>query len=101
MNQNVLDQNILIDCLKNPGAYPHHVQKISIIETHISWIILTGFYAYKIKKSLNLRFINTTELSKRYKYCKEEILQEKTSCEKNKSCNGLQYLIISSIVIMF
>lgn len=44
----------LIASLDNPLAFGHPVQYIRHIETHISWIILTGNYAYKIKKPVNL-----------------------------------------------
>ena len=37
-----------IKALLKAEAYPHHVFEIELIETHISWIILTGKYSYKI-----------------------------------------------------
>ena len=43
------DQAVLIEALRNPARYDHPVQEIRVQETHISWIILTGTYAYKIK----------------------------------------------------
>ncbi|MDB9942390.1 AAA family ATPase [Pseudomonadales bacterium] len=43
------------------------------IETHISWIVLLGEYAYKIKKPLNLGFLNYSTLALRKFYCAEEI----------------------------
>jgi hypothetical protein len=44
----------LIQALLNPAAYPHPVDNIELIETHISWVLLTGHYAYKIKKISSL-----------------------------------------------
>lgn len=44
-----------------------------IIETHISWVILTGKYAYKIKKPLDLEFLDYSSLVKRKFYCEEEL----------------------------
>jgi hypothetical protein len=46
----------LIRSLQNPVLYPHPVDSFKLIETHISWVLLTGSYAYKIKKPLNLGF---------------------------------------------
>jgi aminoglycoside phosphotransferase family enzyme/gluconate kinase len=44
-----------------------------LIETHISWVLLTGMYAYKIVKPLNLGFLDFSDLEKRYRYCFEEL----------------------------
>ena len=38
--------------LKEKGAFPHRVSNVRVLETHISWIYLTGKYAYKVKKEL-------------------------------------------------
>lgn len=61
-----------IQNLTNPSAYPHPVSEIRLLETHISWVILTGEYAYKIKKPLNLGFLDFSTLEKRQHYCEEE-----------------------------
>ncbi len=42
--------------LLNPGVYPGKVNKIKLIQIHISWIFLTGKYAYKVKKPVNFGF---------------------------------------------
>ncbi|MBD3670438.1 MAG: AAA family ATPase [Gammaproteobacteria bacterium] len=55
------------------SAYPHPVEKIQLIETHISWVILTGEFVYKIKKPVELGFLDFTTLEKRRLYCEEEI----------------------------
>ncbi len=47
--------------------------KTELIETHISWILLSGQHAYKIKKPLNLGFLDFSDLEKRHFYCQEEI----------------------------
>lgn len=63
----------LIAALRDPGCYPHPVTQIEILETHISWVVLTGRYAYKIKKPVNLGFLDFTTLEKRAFYCREEL----------------------------
>lgn len=68
---------ILIQALQNPAIYPHPVSTFEVIETHLSWIILTGSYAYKIKKPLNLGFQDFTTLEKRKYYCELEIILNK------------------------
>lgn len=64
---------VLIAALRDPGCYPHPVAQIEILETHISWVVLTGRYAYKIKKPVNLGFLDFTTLEKRAFYCREEL----------------------------
>ena len=63
----------LISALQNTALYNHAVSAFSIIETHISWVILTGNYAYKIKKPVDFGFIDFTTLDKRRFYCEEEL----------------------------
>jgi aminoglycoside phosphotransferase family enzyme/predicted kinase len=63
----------LIQALLNPAGYDHAVRNIHVVETHISWVILTGPYAYKIKKPVNLGFLDFSTLDKRRFYCEEEL----------------------------
>ena len=67
-----LDSSV-IESLMGPGAYPHPVKTIELIETHISWVILTGQFAYKIKKPIKLDFLDFRKLSSRLFYCEEEL----------------------------
>jgi aminoglycoside phosphotransferase family enzyme/predicted kinase len=62
-----------IDALLNGAAYAHAVSDIKLRETHISWVILTGEYAYKIKKRVKLEFLDTTTLAIRHSLCDEEL----------------------------
>lgn len=63
----------LIQALHNPACYPHPVQEVRLVETHISWVLLTGIYAYKVKKPLDLGFLDFSTLEKRRFYCEEEL----------------------------
>lgn len=54
-------------------AFPHPAANIDVLETHISWIVLAGGYAYKIKKAVNLGFCDFTTLDKRRTACEEEL----------------------------
>ena len=64
----------LINALQNPSLYPHPVESFQVIETHISWVILTGPYAYKIKKPVNFGFLDFSSLSAREHFCRQELL---------------------------
>jgi aminoglycoside phosphotransferase family enzyme/predicted kinase len=59
--------------LQDPNCYPHPVAGVRVLETHISWVLLTGEYAYKIKKPVNLGFLDFTTLGLRRHYCAEEL----------------------------
>ncbi|MFK0089113.1 AAA family ATPase [Pseudomonas sp. NPDC090755] len=63
----------LITALQNPALFPHPVKAFQLIETHISWVLLTGEFAYKIKKPMNFGFLDFTELSQRGHFCAEEL----------------------------
>ncbi|MDH4107125.1 MAG: AAA family ATPase [Gammaproteobacteria bacterium] len=63
----------LVDGLLRAGAYEHPAESIELIETHISWVILAGDFAYKIKKSLVLDFLDFGDLQKRRHFCDEEL----------------------------
>ena len=56
-----------------PAAFPHRVERIRLVETHISWVLLTGSYAYKIKKPVNLGFLDFSSLEDRRHFCEEEV----------------------------
>ncbi len=59
--------------LKNPACYSHPVDQVRLIETHISWVVLTGLYAYKIKKPVKYSFVDFSTLEKRQWFCEEEM----------------------------
>lgn len=64
---------MLIQSLCDPGVYAHPAENIRVVETHISWVILTGPYAYKIKKPVSLSFADFSTLAKRKRFCTEEL----------------------------
>lgn len=69
----VAAQRALIDQLLHTRAYPHAVEHIACIETHISIVLLTGSFAYKIKKPVNLGFLDFSTLALRRHFCEEEL----------------------------
>lgn len=66
-------QSKLINVLLDSGHYPHPARAVHLVETHISWVLLAGRYAYKIKKAVDLGFLNFTDLEARRFFCTEEI----------------------------
>lgn len=67
------DRPAFLDALQDPTLYDHPLDTFELVETHISWVLLTGRFAYKIKKPVNLGFVDFSTLDKRRFYCQEEI----------------------------
>lgn len=63
----------LIAALLHPRAYPHPTGPITLRETHISWVLLTGPFAYKIKKPVALGFVDFSRPEQRRHFCEEEL----------------------------
>ena len=63
----------LIRSLHAPACYDHAAGPVRVIETHISWVLLTGEFAYKIKKPLDLGFLDFSSLDKRLHACCDEV----------------------------
>ena len=70
----------LINSLLNPECYPHPVESVELVETHISWLLLAGDRVYKLKKPLDLGFLDFSTLAKRRFFCEEEMrLNQRTA----------------------
>lgn len=68
------------DALRHPATYPHQVTNLHFAETHISWIVLTGEWAYKLKKPVNFGFVDFTTLEQRRIACVDEVrLNQRTA----------------------
>lgn len=64
----------LIQQMLQPDFYPHGVQTpIQLLQTHISYVLLTGDYAYKVKKPVNFGFLDFSCPKRRQHYCQEEL----------------------------
>jgi hypothetical protein len=65
---------VLIQKMTQSGFYPHSVQEpIQLVQTHISYVLLTGEYAYKVKKPVNFGFLDFSQLELRKHFCQEEL----------------------------
>ncbi|WP_257668809.1 hypothetical protein [Parapedobacter tibetensis] len=66
-----------IEQLREGESFRNQREKSALIETHISWVILTDQYAYKIKKSIQVTFLDFSSLEKRKYYCEQELILNK------------------------
>ena len=46
---------------------------VELVETHLSWVLLTDRHAYKLKKPLQLPFVDFSTLAARRHFCQEEL----------------------------
>ncbi len=64
---------LFIERLRSPACYPHPVGQVELLETHISWVLLAGDFAYKVKKPVSLGFVDFSTLESRRFCCEEEL----------------------------
>lgn len=62
----------MIDFLRQPASYPHHPPAVSIRQTHASVLAIAPPYVYKVKKHVNLGFLDFTGLQERKDNCERE-----------------------------
>ena len=63
----------LICALLDANRYPHPATRVDLIETHASWLLLAGEFAYKIKKPVTLPFLDYGTLAQREACCRAEL----------------------------
>ena len=69
-----------LEALLKPQAYPHKPSKVELIQTQMSFVFLTGDYVYKVKKPVNLGFLDYTTLEKRHFFCQQELELNRRLC---------------------
>ncbi|HEY3060595.1 MAG TPA: AAA family ATPase [Chloroflexota bacterium] len=62
------------------AAFPHPAANLRLIETHISWVILAGRYAYKLRKPVDFGFLDFTTLAARRADCEAEVVLNRRLC---------------------
>jgi aminoglycoside phosphotransferase family enzyme/predicted kinase len=68
-----IDHAQLVKALSDPAFYPHPVDKVRFLQTHISSVFLTGEYVYKLKKPVNFGFLDFSTIELRKLYCRAEV----------------------------
>jgi uncharacterized protein len=67
------DRPAYVAALLHPDAYPHPATDVRLFETHISWVVLAGPYAYKVKKPVDLHFLDFSTVERRRSACADEV----------------------------
>ena len=70
----------VVQALLDPKAYPDTPQGIELVQTQMSFVFLTGDYVYKVKKPVNLGYLDYTTLDKRHFYCRREVELNQRLC---------------------
>jgi aminoglycoside phosphotransferase family enzyme/predicted kinase len=70
----------LIERLLDPAAYPHPVEAVTLIQTHVSYLLLAGPYAYKVKKPVDMGFLDFRTLADREHFCRRELTLNRRLC---------------------
>lgn len=68
-----MDAQQLIAALSRPEAYPYAVDRVELVQTHISLVFLAGEFVYKIKKAVQLSFVDFSTLERRRHFCEQEV----------------------------
>jgi len=67
------DTESLLAFLSSPASYPHRPPEVRAIQTHISWVFIAPPFVFKVKKPVNLGFLDFSTLEKRHYFCQREI----------------------------
>jgi aminoglycoside phosphotransferase family enzyme/predicted kinase len=73
-------QERLLTFLASPTSYPHRPAEAHSLETHISWVFIASPFVYKVKKPVNLGFLDFSTLERRHHFCRRELELNRRLC---------------------
>jgi aminoglycoside phosphotransferase family enzyme len=76
----MISQKQVVEALMKPETYDEDAGSIELIQTHISFVFLTRNFVYKVKKAVNLGFLDFTTLEKRRFFCEKELELNRRLC---------------------
>ncbi len=71
---------IMVQALLKPEIYPEPTKRVELEQTQMSFVFLTDNYVYKMKKPVNLGYLDYTTLEKRKLYCHKEVELNRKLC---------------------
>ena len=81
-----------LEGMLSPDAYSHATGEVELLQTHISYLVFAGEFVYKVKKALDLGFLDFGTLERRRHFCEEEVRLNRRLCDET-------YLGVVPIVI--
>lgn len=70
----------LIQALLDPKTYPNSPPRVDLVQTQMSFVFLGGDLVYKVKKPVNLGYLDYTTLEKRHLFCQKEVELNRRLC---------------------
>ncbi len=70
----------LVQALLEPKAYPEKAGRIELMQTQMSFVFLTDEFVYKVKKPVDLGYLDYTTLEKRRFFCQKELELNRRLC---------------------
>ncbi len=70
----------MVQALLDPKAYPDAPQGVELVQTQMSFVFLTDNYVYKVKKPVNLGYLDYTTPERRHFYCQREVELNRRLC---------------------
>ena len=70
----------IVQALLDPKSYPDPTKKVEIMQTQMSFVFLAGDYVYKMKKPVDLGYLDYTTLDKRQFFCHKEVELNQRLC---------------------
>lgn len=74
------EQEQILAFLTSPASYPHAPPEVRSIQTHISWVFIAPPFVFKVKKPVNLGFLDFSTLEKRRHFCQRELELNRRLC---------------------
>jgi aminoglycoside phosphotransferase family enzyme/predicted kinase len=71
----------LLDFLSQAESYPHRPPQVTLVQTHASWVFIAPPFVYKIKKPVDLGFLDFSTLELRHEDCKHEVVLNRRLAE--------------------
>ena len=80
MIQGSSDLPEIVRAMLEPGLYQEKPEKVELLQTQMSFVFLAGEFVYKIKKAVNLGYLDYTTLEKRHYLCEHEVELNRRLC---------------------
>ena len=77
------DQSLLprfAQAMLDPGFYPERPKTVDLLQTQMSFVFVAGEYVYKVKKPVNLGYLDYSTLESRRHFCEREIVLNRRLC---------------------
>lgn len=84
------EQREVVAFLKDPSSYGEGVDRVEVLETHVSLIFLAGEHAYKLKRAVKFPYLDFSTAELRRQACEAELtLNRRTASALYQEVRGL------------